>query len=211
MSNFGRSTGMFALAVLTLTVALAVPAFAQTQAVKDGWLVTKIHSDLVDEDVLSGSNIDVDVKNGVVTLQGTVTSEAARARAIAEAKKTSGVKNVIDQLRIAPPHSGGNMDKAQDKTAQAADKAADKTVSTTKKTGRAIDDGWIKSKIYAQYMTEWNTVLDDSDIDVDVDNNVVTLNGTVKSAAAKAKAVSIAKATDGVKSVVDNLRVGTTR
>ena len=211
MSNFGRSTGMFALAVLTLTVALAAPAVAQTTAVKDGWLVTKIHSDLVDEDVLSGSNIDVDVKNGVVTLQGTVTSEAGRARAIAEAKKTSGVKNVVDQLRIAPAHSGGNVDKAQDKTANAADRAGDKTASATKSTGRAIDDGWIKSKIYAQYMTEWNSVLDDSDIDVDVENNVVTLNGTVKTEAAKAKAVSIAKATDGVKSVNDKLRVGSTR
>ncbi len=127
------------------------------------------------------------------------------------------MKNVVDQLRIAPAHSGGTMDKAQDKT-QGADKAEtrwtrprDKTASAAKKTGRAIDDGWIKSKIYAQYMTDWNTVLDDSDIDVDVANNVVTLNGTVKSAAAKAKAVSIAKATDGVKSVKDNLRVGTTR
>ena len=211
MSNFGRSTGMFALAVLTLTVALAAPAVAQTTAVKDGWLVTKIHSDLVDEDVLSGSNIDVDVKNGVVTLQGTVTSEAGRARAIAEAKKTSGVKNVVDQLRIGPAHSGGNVDKAQDKTANAAERAGDKTASATKSTGRAIDDGWIKSKIYAQYMTEWNSVLDDSDIDVDVENNVVTLNGTVKTEAAKAKAVSIAKATDGVKSVNDKLRVGSTR
>jgi len=35
----------------------------------------------------------------------------------------------------------------------------------------------------------------------------VTLKGTVKSAAAKTKAVSIAKATDGVKSVTDLLRV----
>ena len=211
MSNLGRSTGMFALAVLTLTVALAMPAYAQVGAVKDGWLVMKIHSDLVDEDVLSGSNIDVDVKDGVVTLQGTVPSEAGRARAIAEAKKTDGVKNVVDQLKIAPAHSGGTMDKAQDKTAKAADKAEDKTASAAKKTGRAIDDGWIKSKIYAQYMADWNTVLNDSDIDVDVQNNVVTLNGTVKSAEAKAKAVSTAKATDGVKSVVDNLRVGTTR
>lgn len=211
MSNLGRSTGMFALAVLTLTVALAMPAYAQVNAVKDGWLVMKIHSDLVDEDLLSGSNIDVDVKDGVVTLQGTVPSEAGRTRAIAEAKKTDGVKNVVDQLKIAPAHNAGKMDKAQDKTAKAADKAEDKTASAAKTTGRAIDDGWIKSKIYAQYMADWNTVLNDSDIDVDVQNNVVTLNGTVKSAEAKAKAVSTAKATDGVKSVVDNLRVGTTR
>jgi len=239
MSLLGRSLGTIALAVLTLTF-VSAPALAQVSTVKDGWLVTKIHSDLVDEDVLSGSNIDVDVKNGVVTLQGTVTSEAGRARAIAEAKKTSGVKNVIDQLRIAPAHDGGKVDRAQDKAANAADRAADKTeraaeraadksaraadkaedkmdragdksANAARRTGRAIDDGWIKSKIYAQYMTEWTTVLDDSDIDVDVQNNMVTLSGTVKTAAAKAKAVSIAKATDGVKGVTDNLRVGTTR
>jgi hyperosmotically inducible protein len=59
-------------------------------------------------------------------------------------------------------------------------------------------------------MADWNTVLNDSDIDVDVSNNMVTLNGTVKSAEAKSKAVSIAKGTDGVKSVKDNLRVAAT-
>ena len=228
MSYLGRSLGTIALAVLTLTF-VSAPAQAQVSTVKDGWLVMKIHSDLVDEDVLSGSNIDVDVKNGMVTLQGTVPSEAARARAIAEAKKTDGVKGVTDQLRIAAAtNNSGTMDRAQDKTAAAADKAADKTAraadkaedkmdkagdksaNAAKKTGRAIDDGWIKSKIYAQYMADWNTVLNDSDIDVDVQNNNVTLNGTVKSAEAKAKAVSIAKATDGVKSVKDNLRVATT-
>jgi hyperosmotically inducible protein len=217
MSYLGRSLGTIALAVLTLTF-VSAPAQAQVSSIKDGWLVMKIHSEFVDEDVLSGSNIDVDVKNGMVTLQGTVPSEAARARAIQSAKNNDGVKGVTDQLRIAPAvHDRGTIDKAQDKTAQAADKTAnaaekagDKTASGAKKTGRAIDDGWIKSKIYAQYMADWNTVLDDSDIDVDVANNYVTLNGTVKSAAAKAKAVSIAKATDGVKGVKDNLRVATT-
>ena len=210
MSYLGRSLGTIALAVLTLTF-VSAPAQAQVSTIKDGWLVMKIHSEFVDEDILSGSNIDVDVKNGMVTLQGTVPSEAARARAIASAKNNDGVKGVTDQLRIAPAmHDRGTIDKAQDKTANAAEKAGDKTASGAKKTGRAIDDGWIKSKIYAQYMADWNTVLDDSDIDVDVANNYVTLNGTVKSAAAKAKAVSIAKATDGVKGVKDNLRVATT-
>jgi hyperosmotically inducible protein len=192
-------------------------AATQVGAIKDGWLVMKVHSEMVDEDVLNGSNIDVDVRNGVVTLQGTVPSEAARSRAIAVAKANDGVKSVVDQLKIAPARGSniaGKVDRAEDKaeraadkTARAGEKAADKTVSATKRTGRAIDDGWIKSKIYAQYLADWNTVLDDSDIDIDVDNNVVTLNGTVKSAAAKAKAVATAKATDGVKSVRDNLKV----
>ncbi|HEX4915002.1 MAG TPA: BON domain-containing protein [Vicinamibacterales bacterium] len=202
------------MGALALSVLIAVPAMAQVNTIKDGWLVMKVHSEMVDEDVLSGSDIDVDVKNGVVTLQGTVPSEAARARALAVAKANDGVKNVVDQLKIAPARGSnmaGKADRAGDKAEHAAERAGDKTVSTTKSTGRAIDDGWIKSKIYAQYMADWNTVLDDSDIDVDVANNVVTLNGTVKSAEAKAKAVATAKATDGVKSVKDNLKIAGTR
>jgi hyperosmotically inducible periplasmic protein len=225
MSFLSRSVGTITLALLTVATLGISTATAQVNTIKDGWLVMKVHSEMVDEDVLDGSNIDVDVKNGVVTLQGTVTSEAARARALEVARKNDGVKNVVDQLRIAPAHAG-KMDKAADKTARATDKAADKTAraadkaedkmdkagdksaNAAKKTGRAIDDGWIKSKIYTQYLADWNTVLDDSDIDVDVSNNMVTLNGTVKSAAAKARAVEIAKKTDGVKGVKDNLRVG---
>lgn len=228
MSYLCRSVGTFTIALLTVFTLGISAATAQVSTIKDGWLVMKVHSEFVNEDVLDGSNIDVDVKNGVVTLQGTVTSEAARARALELAKKNDGVKNVVDQLRIAPARdnraeraadkaadkTARTADRAADKTARAADKAedkmdraGDKTASSTKNAGRAVDDGWIKSKIYAQYLTDWNTVLDDSDIDVDVSNNVVTLNGTVKSAQAKAKAVSIAKATDGVKSVKDNLKV----
>jgi len=227
--------GTFAVAMVTvLTLGLPMAAAAQVNAVKDGWLVMKVHSEFVDEDVLSGSNIDVDVNHGVVTLKGTVTSQAARARAVEVARKNDGVKNVVDQLRIAPSshtmdHAADKadhkMDKAEDKMAKTADKAGDKMAKTAdkagdkmdhagdktenaaKKTGRAIDDGWIKSKIYAQYMADWNTVLNDSNINVDVNNNMVVLKGTVKSAEAKAKAVSIAKATDGVHGVTDNLSV----
>jgi osmotically-inducible protein OsmY len=227
MSNVSRLMG-----VIALTVLIAAPVMAQVNTIKDGWLVMKVHSEMVDEDVLSGSDIDVDVKNGVVTLQGTVPSEAARARALAVAKANDGVKNVVDQLKIAPGRgtnmaaqadragdkaenaanrAGDKAERAGDKAAAAGERAADKTVSATKKTGRAIDDGWIKSKIYAQYMTDWNTVLDDSNIDVDVQNNVVTLSGTVKSAEAKSKAVATAKATEGVKSVRDMLKVAGTR
>ena len=73
--------------------------------VKDGWITFKIHSLYVPEDALEGSDIDVTTKAGVVTLAGTVPSEAGRARAIAVAKATDGVKSVTDSLRIAPTKS----------------------------------------------------------------------------------------------------------
>ena len=44
-------------------------------------------------------------------------------------------------------------------------------------------------------------------IDVDTRNKVVTLSGNVDTAMAKAKAVDLARTTDGVASVVDNLQV----
>ena len=161
--------------------------------VKDGWITFKIHSAYVPENALEGSDIDVTTKAGVVTLSGTVPSEGSRARAIAIAKATDGVTSVTDSLRIAP---------AKSDTASAASAAK----STAKAAGRSVNDGWIKSKIYAQFLTDWS-VFDDSDIDIDVSNGAVVLNGTVKSAAAKARAVTVAKATDGVNSVKDNLKV----
>jgi hyperosmotically inducible protein len=60
-------------------------------AISDSWITLKIHSQFIPEDALSDSDIDVDTKSGVVTLNGTVASEAGRTKAIAIAKATDGV------------------------------------------------------------------------------------------------------------------------
>jgi osmotically-inducible protein OsmY len=51
-------------------------------------------------------------------------------------------------------------------------------------------------------------LLKDSDVNVDVNNHMVTLKGTVTTAAGKARAGQIARTTDGVKSVTNTLVVG---
>ncbi len=160
-----------------------------TAKVGDWWITMKIHSQFIPDNALEDSNIDVDTTNGVVTLSGTVASEAGRARAVEIAKATDGVKNVNDKLRIGPE----------------AAKTAREETGAAKSGGRRVTDGWIKSKIYAQFLTE--NALEDSDIDVDVRTGVVTLNGTVPTEAGRARAVAVAKATDGVKSVKDALKV----
>ena len=176
-----------------LAVSAAGPALVTPgqNVVKDGWITMKIHSQFVPEDALEGSNIDVDTVNGVATLTGTVATEAGRARALAIAKATDGVKSVTDKLKIGP-----------------AEKVIDPklTRETGRTTGRLITDGWAKSTIYAKFIPE--KTLEDSNIDVDILNGVVTLNGTVKSAAGRARAVEIAKETAGVKSVKDALKIG---
>jgi hyperosmotically inducible protein len=75
------------------------------EVITDGWITTRVKSKFVDEDLLKGSDIDVDTKDHVVTLNGTVLSSAARARAVAEAKEVEGVHKVVNNLRIGPKKS----------------------------------------------------------------------------------------------------------
>jgi hyperosmotically inducible periplasmic protein len=165
--------------------------------ITDGWITMKIHSQFIPENVLEGSDIDVDTNAGVVTLSGTVPNAAARERAVAIAKATDGVKSVSDSLKIAPA-----VEKA---AGTGKPDTSRETAGTAKAAGRSVNDGWIKSKVYAQFLTE--DALEDSDIDVDVRDGNVTLNGTVASDSGRTRAVAIAKATDGVKGVKDALKV----
>lgn len=168
-------------------------------AVSDSWITLKIHSQFIPEDALSDSDIDVDTKSGVVTLNGTVASEAGRAKAIAIAKATDGVNAVTDSLKVAPAGALSASAKA------AGEKAGDKTREAAGTSGKAVTDGWIKSKIASQFVTE--DLLDKSDIDIDISKGAVELNGAVRTMEAKNKATAIVKATDGVKSVQNNLKV----
>jgi hypothetical protein len=71
--------------------------------------------------------------------------------------------------------------------------------------GSGANDGWLWTKTRAQLAAEDD--LRDSTIDVDVDNAVVTLTGTVANQTQKAKAERVAKGVEGVKSVKNNLTV----
>ena len=176
--------------------------------IRDGWLTMKIHAQFVTEDALDGSNIDVDANNGVVTLTGTVGSEAGRTRAVTIAKTTDGVKNVVDKLRIAragEKDASGAAKETGREAGAAGKEAARDAGGATRKGGRAVTDGYLKSKIYSQFLAE--DTLEDSDIDITVKSGAVTLTGTVATAAARTRAVALAKQTEGVKSVKDSLKV----
>jgi hyperosmotically inducible protein len=72
------------------------------EVVSDSWITTKVKAKFVGEDALKHSHITVSTTDNVVTLTGTVATEAGRERAIAIVKATDGVKNVVDKLTIAP-------------------------------------------------------------------------------------------------------------
>jgi hyperosmotically inducible protein len=70
------------------------------EVMTDGWITTRVHERFIDEDLLKGSDISVDTDHHVVTLKGTVTGRAGRARASAVALKTEGVHRVVNRLTI---------------------------------------------------------------------------------------------------------------
>jgi hyperosmotically inducible protein len=78
----------------------AAAADATRQAVSDGALTTKIKAKMALDDTVKALALDVDTTNGVVTVSGIVRSEAERQRAMALARETEGVTQVVDRLQL---------------------------------------------------------------------------------------------------------------
>lgn len=185
---------------------LAVATVACSQS--DAGITTAVKSKLAADDNVKAYRIDVDTKSRVVTLNGQVDTARARVRAVELAKTTEGVTDVVDNLTVVagvtPP--GGLDDAALNRARDAAAKDSATTSDTVGTAGSAVGDAALTTKVKTKFLAD--TSISGLKIDVDTKGDVVTLSGTVPTAAEKRKAVEVAKATDGVKSVVDNLKVG---
>jgi hyperosmotically inducible protein len=79
---------------------VAVGASAAQRAVENAALTAKIKSKMALDDTIKASDINVDTADGVVTLSGTVRSEAERTRALQLARETAGITKVNDRLVV---------------------------------------------------------------------------------------------------------------
>jgi len=77
---------------------------------------------------------------------------------------------------------------------------------TGKTAGQNVDDATLTASVKAQLVADKAANL--VRVDVDTNNGVVYLNGTVESGEQKDRAEQLAKRVDGVKRVVNNLQVG---
>ena len=99
----------------------------------------------------------------------------------------------------SPAQTRGNY------TEREAQEEREKAKANKETIGDTLDDAWIHTKIVAKLIA--NSTTPERKINVDVVKNVVTLRGTVDTAEEKAAAEKTAKDTDGVKSVVNQLKV----
>jgi osmotically-inducible protein OsmY len=201
--------------------------------VDDDTLESRIETTLKKDTILAPRDIDVEAKSGRVTLTGSVRTADEKARA-AKLAMITGVTSVDNRIEIDPNINRSKTDAAVDKTKAGLDKAADATGKAAKKTkegvekgvgetekgaGKAADktadamdkagdklsDTSVSTKVKSGFSKD--PLLKETAIDVHTSNHVVTLKGTVPSAAAKARAEDVAARTEGVARVVNEIVV----
>ena len=88
--------------VAAMLMVMASLALLGQSSKADDRLTDQVRLKLAETPDVNGGAIDVDVKQGVVTLKGAVRTERARAKAESVAKKVKGVKAVDNRLRVDP-------------------------------------------------------------------------------------------------------------
>ena len=158
----------------------------------DAGITTAVKAKFAADNTVKAYQINVDTKDKVVTLKGEVDTAAARDRAVELARATDGVRDVVDVIVLAPAPAAtsGVAEQAKEVARDAGNLVGDVGITTA-----------VKTKMLA------DTTVSGLKIEVDTKDGVVVLIGNVSSAAEKRRALEIARETDGVKSVKDELKV----
>jgi len=188
----------FLLRMLTIPATIAILlACSQTPAktdeertvgdsIHDASITVRIKTAYLFNGHLNPFRINVDTRDGVVTLHGTVPTDIHRDLAVAIAKNAEGVNSVESELRLAPVHGDGpeEADKGF------SDAVRDASTTASIKLSLAFERG-----VKASHIT------------IHTDRGTVTMTGDVDSEAERQLATRIAHDTEGVRHVVNQIQV----
>jgi osmotically-inducible protein OsmY len=155
-------------------------------SIHDSSITVRIKTAYLFNGHLNPFRINVDTRDGVVTLHGTVPSDIHRDLAVEIAKNAEGVKSVESDLRLAPGRGDGPDD-------------ADRSF------GEAVHDASTSASIKLSLAFERGVKA--SHITIHTDRGTVTLTGDVDSEAERQLAARIARDTEGVRHVVNQIQV----
>lgn len=151
-------------------------ATAMKSTARDLWITSSAKLRLMANSETPALDINVDTSRGIVTLFGTVPSEQAKAAAAREVRKVAGVQGVENDLQV---------------------------VAASEEERVAAEDGEVRSAIEKRLQARED--LGDSDIQVEVSDGVARLTGNVDSQVDRVTALTVARATPGVRAVRDAL------
>jgi hyperosmotically inducible protein len=176
------------------------------EKLEDVWLVTNIQAKFVGDRDIKARDVKVSAANGVVTLKGRVRNESEHQLALTVAKNTDGVKQVIDNLDVevaGPPPTrvvNGGTPGAVATSGTSAAPSSPAPVAPS-------DDSRITTSIQSKYFMDDR--IKGRHISVTTNAGVVTLTGEIADDTERAEALLLARTTEGVKRVEDNLTIST--
>jgi hyperosmotically inducible periplasmic protein len=150
----------------------------------DAWILAKVKAALLVHRNVSALDTDVDVKDGVVTLHGKAASGAEKDLTGEYVKGIQGVKDVRNEMTVAS-----------------------NATPITEKLEKGIDDASITAQVKLALLTHNSTSA--LHTDVDTEGGVVTLRGKAANPAEKQLVTRLVNDIKGVKSVKNDMCVGT--
>ncbi len=159
------------------------PKLGWRQRIEDYTTTASVRARLLYHKELKGLRIGVRTTDGAVTLSGVVATEVQKHKIGQIALDTRGVAKVINNLIVRPKEAG---EPAQIMARQASDE-------------------WIEKRVETSIM--FNRHISIRPVDVEVDDGLCILTGTVNTQAEKTLAGSIAQSIQGVRQVRNELRV----
>jgi hyperosmotically inducible protein len=136
----------------------------------------------LDRGGMDNINVDEDTEKGVITLKGEVPTEDRKQQAEQLAQQAAPGRVIANELMVMPAGEAG--ERAEDVQSN-------------------MDDS-IKSRLQAEIAKHnW----DNLDVNYDVNNGVVTLKGSVRTADQRSQVEKVAAGVPGVKQVVNELEI----
>jgi hyperosmotically inducible periplasmic protein len=195
---------LIAVALCSLGPALAASGCATQRTTgeefDDAAIANRVSAKLGIDPELRRYDIHVDARENIVTLRGLVSSPQERQEAERIARDSRGVRGVNNRLEVGEvPGAGGEGGGAGGGGAGGG--GADE--ATTEERDRP--DAWVTTKVKSKLATDMDVRA--RDVNVDTEDSVVTLSGVVRSRQEAEEAERLARETEGVQEVRNELQV----
>jgi hypothetical protein len=102
------------LSVVLIAMALLAASCSRVSSRTDAQVASDVQNKINGDGSIPDKQLNINANNGVVTLTGTVASDAARNAAANDAAQIDGVKTVVNNLEVAPASAANQTAQPQD-------------------------------------------------------------------------------------------------
>jgi hypothetical protein len=95
--------------VVLVALALFAVGCSRVSSRPDAQVASDVQNKINGDNNIPDKQLNINANNGVVTLTGTVGSDAARSAAASDAAQIEGVKTVVNNLEVAPASAAGSQ------------------------------------------------------------------------------------------------------